>query len=143
MKLKIKRPGIKAERRLLAVCHRCGEETPEAEAIQSRSVPDVPDLIELGISCAHCGDWVHARFDGPQLDPYRQKVTDAAAVLDVLKGKIALARANQGQAVPQSVVEEAIAEYERAKKRLKVEDDRFLATWRGKLGASRPQMAKS
>ena len=39
--------------------------------------------------------------------------------------------------------QEVLAEYERAKKRLKVEDDRFLATWRGKLGASRPQMAKS
>jgi hypothetical protein len=145
-----KRGGILPERRLISVCRRCGGQTPEKEAIQTRTVEGFGDLIEMGVACVHCGDWIHGRFDSPALDPHRQCVRDASAALDEIaanslpRGRMAQARAGWGEPVEQcrtqfaNGVEAAIATYYRAKKRMQREDQRFQEMWRGKLGVSRP-----
>ena len=92
----------------------------------------------MGVACVHCGDWIHGRFDGPQLDPFRQQMRDAANALDIIKEQVAQAQAGLGPPISQLAVEEAINAYEQAKTRMQREDQRFQETWRGKLGVSRP-----
>ncbi len=105
---------------MIVTCSSCRETYNKEEATVDRPVEGHDKIIEVGLQCPHCDDWIHVHLNCPKLRRFEA----------TLRANLSLYEKHRNA--------HTLKQYQRARKRYNVEWDRFHEEWRPKLGMVSP-----